>query len=203
MLFGCCREDAWVICKYLQAALDLKKFHEVKRVVRECNFYPLEMVKDFLIQSNLQDHGALVNLCHRFGWVEELTTTLCSKGHLQYIEEYLDKLAPQKLPEVCTAYVPKQLPFMTCRRGAGFSLCSDHGSLKQASFVASLTCTCTFTYTSQCRMKARMAGLPQGQLHIEKVLQLWHLVCDYNSSLVDASRCSMCASQDWFCVCTT
>lgn len=96
-------EDPEVHYKYIEAASKTGQIKEVERVTRESSHYPPERVKTFLMEANLPDARPLINVCDRFDMVGDLTKYLHSKGMQRYIEGYVQKVSPQKTPQVVGA----------------------------------------------------------------------------------------------------
>ncbi|PRW61204.1 clathrin heavy chain [Chlorella sorokiniana] len=96
-------ENPEVHYKYIEAAAKTGQLKEVERVTRESNFYPPERVKTFLMEANLPDARPLINVCDRFDMVGDLTLYLYQKNMFRYIEGYVQKVNPQKAPQVVGA----------------------------------------------------------------------------------------------------
>jgi clathrin heavy chain len=94
------REDPEEHYKYIEAAARTGQIKEVERVTRESNFYPPERVKSFLMEAKLPDARPLINVCDRHDMVEDLATYLYTSNLLKYIEGYVQKVSPQKTPQV-------------------------------------------------------------------------------------------------------
>lgn len=52
------------------------------------------------LQANLPDARPLINVCDRFDMVPDLTLYLFQKNMFRYIEGYVQKVNPQKAPQV-------------------------------------------------------------------------------------------------------
>lgn len=96
-------ENPEVHYKYIEAAAKTGQLKEVERVTRESNFYPADRVKTFLMEANLPDARPLINVCDRFDMVPDLTLYLYQKNMYRYIEGYVQKVNPQKAPQVVGA----------------------------------------------------------------------------------------------------
>jgi hypothetical protein len=94
------REDPEEHYKYIEAAARTGQIKEVERVTRESNFYPAERVKSFLMEAKLPDARPLINVCDRHDMVEDLTSYLYQASLLKFIEGYVQKVSPQKTPQV-------------------------------------------------------------------------------------------------------
>lgn len=86
--------------KYIEAAARMQQFKEVERVCRDSTVYDPQEVKKFLMEAKLPDPRPLIHVCDRFEFVEELTAYLYSNNLLKYIEVYVQKVSPQKTPQV-------------------------------------------------------------------------------------------------------
>ncbi|CAK8987762.1 Clathrin heavy chain 1 [Durusdinium trenchii] len=93
-------QDPDVHFKYIEAAAKMGQFDAVIRVCRESNFYDPEKVKEFLLMEKLQDPRPLIHVCDRHGYVGELTSYLYNSKLLKHIEVYVQKVSPQRTPEV-------------------------------------------------------------------------------------------------------
>ncbi len=86
--------------KYIDAAAKMQQFKEVERVCRDSTVYdPLE-VKALLLDMKLADPRPLIHVCDRFDFVDEMTAYLFSNNLQKYIEVYVQKVSPQKTPQV-------------------------------------------------------------------------------------------------------
>jgi clathrin heavy chain len=86
--------------KYIQAAAQMQQWKEVERVCRDSTVYdPLE-VKKFLMETKLADPRPLIHVCDRFDFVDEMTAYLYNNNQTKYIEVYVQKVSPQKTPQV-------------------------------------------------------------------------------------------------------
>ena len=93
-------QDATVHFKYIEAAVKMGQFKEVERVCRDSTVYEAESVKQFLMDAKLQDPRPLIHVCNRYDFIDELTAYLNANNHLKYVEVYVQKVAPQKTPQV-------------------------------------------------------------------------------------------------------
>ena len=59
-----------------------------------------EQVKEFLKDAKLPDPKPLIYVCDRHGFIEEMTGYLYSNNLKKYIEVYVQKVSPQKTPQV-------------------------------------------------------------------------------------------------------
>lgn len=110
-------QDADVHFKYIQAACKTGQIKEVERICRESNCYDPERVKNFLKEAKLTDQLPLIIVCDRFDFVHDLVLYLYRNNLQKYIEIYVQKVNPGRLPVVvgglldvdCSEDVIKQL----------------------------------------------------------------------------------------------
>lgn len=86
--------------KYIQAACKTGQMKEVERICRESNYFDPERVKVFLKDAKLQDQLPLIIVCDRFGFVHDLVLYLFRNNLTKYIEIYVQKVNPSRLPIV-------------------------------------------------------------------------------------------------------
>ncbi|CAL8082433.1 unnamed protein product [Calicophoron daubneyi] len=110
-------QDPEVHFKYIQAACKTGQVKEVERICRESNYYEPERVKNFLKEAKLTDQLPLIIVCDRFDFVHDLVLYLFRNNLQKYIEIYVQKVNPARLPIVvgglldvdCSEDVIKQL----------------------------------------------------------------------------------------------
>ncbi|XP_046360192.1 clathrin heavy chain 1 isoform X3 [Haliotis cracherodii] len=93
-------QDADVHFKYIQAACKTGQIKEVERICRESNCYDPERVKNFLKEAKLTDQLPLIIVCDRFDFVHDLVLYLYRNSLQKYIEIYVQKVNPARLPVV-------------------------------------------------------------------------------------------------------
>ncbi|XP_075243875.1 clathrin heavy chain 1-like [Convolutriloba macropyga] len=93
-------QDADVHFKYIQAACKTGQIKEVERICRESNCYNAEKVKTFLKEAKLNDQLPLIIVCDRFDFVHDLVLYLYRNNNQKYIEIYVQKVNPSRLPVV-------------------------------------------------------------------------------------------------------
>ncbi|CAG0919676.1 unnamed protein product [Notodromas monacha] len=86
--------------KYIQAACKTGQIKEVERICRESNCYSPERVKNFLKEAKLTDQLPLIIVCDRFDFVHDLVLYLYRNNLQKYIEIYVQKVNPARLPIV-------------------------------------------------------------------------------------------------------
>ena len=103
-------QDSEVHFKYIQAATRTGQIKEVERICRESNAYEPDRVKNFLKEAKLTDHLPLIIVCDRFNFVHELVLYLYRGNLMKYIEIYVQKVNPQRLPVVVGALLDVDCP---------------------------------------------------------------------------------------------
>lgn len=93
-------QEADVHFKYIQAACKTGQMKEVERICRESNCYDPERVKNFLKEAKLTDQLPLIIVCDRFEFVHDLVLYLYKNNLQKYIEIYVQKVNPSRLPIV-------------------------------------------------------------------------------------------------------
>ena len=86
--------------KYIQAACKTGQIKEVERICRESNCFDPERVKNFLKEAKLSDQLPLIIVCDRFNFVHDLVLYLYRNTLVKYIEIYVQKVNPSRLPVV-------------------------------------------------------------------------------------------------------
>merc|ERR1711871_292018 len=86
--------------KYIESAAKMGQYKEVERVCRDSTVYDPIEVKQFLMDAKLPDPRPLIHVCDRFDYVDEMTTYLYTNSLQKYIEVYVQKVSPQKTPQV-------------------------------------------------------------------------------------------------------
>jgi len=96
-------DNKTVVFKYIEAATKLQQMKEVERVCRDHEHYEAKEVKQFLIDQHLKDPRALIYVCDRFGYIEELTHYLYNNNMQQFIDAYVQRMNSKAAPEVVGA----------------------------------------------------------------------------------------------------
>ena len=78
-------EDPEVIFKYIESATKLNHLTEVERIIRENQKYDPERVKNFLMETRLENPKALIYLCDSHGYIEEMTKYLYKNNFINFI----------------------------------------------------------------------------------------------------------------------
>ena len=93
-------QDPEVHFKYIEAACKTGQIMEVERICRESNWYTPERVKNFLKEAKLTDQLPLIIVCDRYDFVQDLVLYLYRNNLQKYIEIYVQKVNPSRLPVV-------------------------------------------------------------------------------------------------------
>ena len=93
-------EDPEVHFKYIEAACKTGHINEVERICRESNCYSPERVKNFLKEEKLTNQLPLIIVCDRFDFVHDLVLYLYKNNFQKYIEIFVQKVNPSRLPVV-------------------------------------------------------------------------------------------------------
>ena len=93
-------EDEECYFKYITSAARLNKIAELEKVIKGTNHYDPARVKDFLMETPLQDPRPLIYLCDMHGFVPELTRYLYKKKMNRFIEIYVLKVNNAAAPKV-------------------------------------------------------------------------------------------------------
>lgn len=93
-------QESDVHFKYIQAACKTGQIKEVERICRESSCFDPERVKNFLKEAKLSDQLPLIIVCDRFNFVHDLVLYLYRNQLVKYIEIYVQKVNPSRLPVV-------------------------------------------------------------------------------------------------------
>ena len=91
-------EDPEVHFKFIEAACKLGQYEEAQRVTRDSSVYDPERVKKFLMESRLRDPRPLINVCDRFGFVDEMVKYMVKNRQLKFVEGYVQRVNPLQCP---------------------------------------------------------------------------------------------------------
>lgn len=90
--------DPDVHFKFIEAACVLEQFGEAERVTRESTVYDPERVKKFLMETRPRDPRPLINVCDRFGFVDEMVKYMVKNRQLKFVEGYVQRVNPTQCP---------------------------------------------------------------------------------------------------------
>ncbi len=93
-------QDPQVHFKYLESAAKMGQVEQVIKLCRESTAIDPAQAKEFLITEKFPDPRALIFICDRFGFIDELTTYLVNNKMHQHIKVYVEKMSPQNAPQV-------------------------------------------------------------------------------------------------------
>lgn len=93
-------QDPEVHFKYLESSAKMGNVENVISVCRESNAIDPLKAKEFLINEKFTDPRALIFICDRFGYVDELTTYLFNGKMHKHIMVYVEKMSPHNAPQV-------------------------------------------------------------------------------------------------------
>lgn len=91
-------EDPDVHFKFLEVACKVGQFQEAERLTRESNVYDPEKAKQFLMGERLRDPRPLINVCDRFGFVDEMVKYMVKNKQLKFVEAYVQRVNPLQCP---------------------------------------------------------------------------------------------------------
>ncbi|KAK2960627.1 putative Clathrin heavy chain 1 [Blattamonas nauphoetae] len=97
-------QDKDIVFRFIQAAVKMGQFKDVERVVRESNAYDPKQVKDFLKESK-GDPQALIIVCDKHDYIEELIKYLYQNNFHKAIERYCTGYNPKATPKVVGALI--------------------------------------------------------------------------------------------------
>jgi len=95
--------------RYLEACISLGQYSEVERVTRESNFYDPERVKNLLFSKKLKDPRPLINVCDRFGYIEEMVRFMIKMNQLKFVEGFVLRVNPLRAPVVVGVLLDLQI----------------------------------------------------------------------------------------------
>jgi len=103
-------EDPVIHNNYIMSAAKVGDLGAVENTVSKSNHYEPEVIRDFLMNSKLNEkqQGALITVCDRFGFVEELTKFLYKRNMMQNIEIYVQQINGMSTPKVAGALLDMQ-----------------------------------------------------------------------------------------------
>lgn len=96
-------EDPEVHFKFIEAACVLGKLDDAERVTRESNVYDPERVKRYLMETRPRDPRPLINVCDRFGFVDDMIKFMVKNKQLKFVEGYVQRVNPLQCPSTVGA----------------------------------------------------------------------------------------------------
>eukprot|EP00178_Gracilaria_changii_P011059 TRINITY_DN3179_c0_g1_i1.p1 TRINITY_DN3179_c0_g1~~TRINITY_DN3179_c0_g1_i1.p1 ORF type:complete len:1727 (-),score=283.16 TRINITY_DN3179_c0_g1_i1:8574-13754(-) len=91
-------EDPEVHFKFIEVACSLGQFGDAEKVTRESSVYDPERVKRFLMETRPRDPRPLINVCDRFGFVDEMVKFMIKNRQLKFVEGYVQRVNPTQCP---------------------------------------------------------------------------------------------------------
>eukprot|EP00737_Agarophyton_chilense_P003254 gb/GEZJ01003787.1/.p1 GENE.gb/GEZJ01003787.1/~~gb/GEZJ01003787.1/.p1 ORF type:complete len:1487 (-),score=292.94 gb/GEZJ01003787.1/:474-4934(-) len=91
-------EDPEVHFKFIEVACTLGQFNDAEKVTRESSVYDPERVKRFLMETRPKDPRPLINVCDRFGFVDEMVKFMIKNRQLKFVEGYVQRVNPTQCP---------------------------------------------------------------------------------------------------------
>lgn len=89
--------------RFIKVAVELQQFQDAERVTRESNYYDPQMIKKFLKDARPRDPRPLINVCDRFGFVDELVEYFVKHNQVKFVEGYVQRINPLQTPTVVGA----------------------------------------------------------------------------------------------------
>lgn len=94
--------------RFIKVAVELKQFNDADQVTRESEHYDPEQIKTFLKHARPRDPRPLINVCDRFGYVEELVAYFVKHKQVKFVEGYVQRINPIQCPAVVGALLDTQ-----------------------------------------------------------------------------------------------
>jgi len=94
-------DDAEIHFRFIEESIKLGQFSEAERVTRESEHYSPEKVKNYLMSVKARDPRPLINVCDRFGYVDDLVKFMVKNGQTKFVEGYVTRVNPKRCPVVC------------------------------------------------------------------------------------------------------
>ncbi|KNH08069.1 clathrin heavy chain protein [Perkinsela sp. CCAP 1560/4] len=93
-------KDPEVHFRYIEAAIHEDEITELDRFTRETEIYDPVRTKALLLESSLEDPRPLMNVCDKYNYVEEMIKHFIQSKHFKFVELYVQKYRPNRMPEV-------------------------------------------------------------------------------------------------------
>jgi len=85
---------------YIETSCKMQQYSEAERVTRESNYYDPERVKAYLMKTKPKDPRPLINVCDRFGFIDEMVRFMIKNGQIKFVEGFVQKINPSRCPTV-------------------------------------------------------------------------------------------------------
>lgn len=102
--------DPEIHFKFIEAACELGQFGDAERVTRESTVYDPERVKKFLMETRPRDPRPLINVCDRFGFVDDMVKFMVKNKQLKFVEGYVQRVNPTQCPAAVGALLDMDQP---------------------------------------------------------------------------------------------
>lgn len=89
--------------RFIRVAVELGQYNDADKVTRESTFYDPEKMKIFLTLARPKDPRPLINVCDRFGYVDELVKYFVKYNQIKFVEGYVQRINPTQCPVVVGA----------------------------------------------------------------------------------------------------
>ncbi len=86
--------------RFIEISTELGQFNDADTVTRQSNHYDPERIKRFLFEKKPRDPRPLINVCDRFGYVDELTRYFIKNRMMKFVEGYVQRVNPTQCPVV-------------------------------------------------------------------------------------------------------
>eukprot|EP01052_Picozoa_sp_SAG31_P009399 SAG31_NODE_492_length_14913_cov_4.109086_5_plen_1645_part_00 len=94
---------------YIEAATKSGNVAEVERMTRESSCYDAARVRDFLMESKLEDPRPLINVCKTHNFVPELVKYFISQQQMKFIEQFALNVDVASVPLVCGTLIDQNV----------------------------------------------------------------------------------------------
>jgi clathrin heavy chain len=89
--------------RFIEVAIQLNQFDDAHAVTRDSSHYDPERMKNFLKDAKPRDPRPLINVCDRFGFIDELVKYFVRQRQLKFVEGYVQRVNPLRCPDVVAA----------------------------------------------------------------------------------------------------
>lgn len=89
--------------RFIKVSIELQQYNDADKVTRESTHYDPEKIKNYLKEARPKDPRPLINVCDRFGYVDELVKYFVKYRQVKFIEGYVQRVNPLQCPTVVGA----------------------------------------------------------------------------------------------------
>lgn len=86
--------------RFIEISVQLGQFNDADQVTRQSTHYDPDRIKNFLKEARPKDPRPLINVCDRFGYVDELVKYFVKYKMLKFVEGYVQRVNPIQTPVV-------------------------------------------------------------------------------------------------------